>query len=77
VKGESIVLKAKASKVIEKEESDDEKSGSESDKEMALFVKRLNKFIKKKKGQPRRDQFSRRNAFNNRKCQRGSSVTLP
>jgi hypothetical protein len=73
VKGESIALKAKASKVIEKEESDDEKSGSESDKEMALFV---NKFMKKK-GQPRRDQFSRRNAFNNRKCQRGSSVTLP
>jgi uncharacterized FlaG/YvyC family protein len=67
VKGESIALKAKASKVIEKEESDDEKSGSESDKEMALFVKRLNKFMKKK-GQPRRDQFSRRNAFNNRKC---------
>jgi hypothetical protein len=31
VKRKSIALKAKASKVIEKEESDDEESGSESD----------------------------------------------
>jgi hypothetical protein len=43
-----IALKAKASKVIEKEESDDEESESDSDEEMALFVKRFNKFMKKK-----------------------------
>jgi hypothetical protein len=34
---------------------------------MALFVKKFNKFMKKKRGQPRRDQTSRRNAFNDRK----------
>jgi hypothetical protein len=49
VKNEPIPLKAKASKVIEKEESDDE--------EMVVFVKRFNKFMKKK-GQPRRGQSS-------------------
>jgi hypothetical protein len=31
VKGESIALKAKASKAIEKKESEDEENGSESD----------------------------------------------
>jgi hypothetical protein len=41
VKGESIALKAKASKAIEKEESEDEGNGSESDEELALFVKKL------------------------------------
>jgi hypothetical protein len=51
VKGESIALKAKASKVIEKEESDNEGNGSESDEEFALFVKKFNKLMKKKKGQ--------------------------
>jgi hypothetical protein len=40
VKGESIALKAKASKAIEKEESEDEGNGSESDEELALFVKK-------------------------------------
>jgi uncharacterized FlaG/YvyC family protein len=54
VKGESIALKAKASKAIEKEESEDEGNGSESDDELALFVKKFNKFMRKKKGQPRR-----------------------
>jgi hypothetical protein len=34
---------------------------------MALFVKRFNKFMKKK-GQPRRGQSSRRNGFNDGKC---------
>jgi hypothetical protein len=68
VKSESIALKAKASKAIEKEESDDEENGSESDEELALFVKKFNKFMKKKKGQPRKGQTSRRNAFNDRKC---------
>jgi hypothetical protein len=67
VKGESIALKAKASKAIEKEESEDEGNGSESDEEVALFVKKFNKFMRKK-GQPRRGQTSRRNAFNDRKC---------
>jgi hypothetical protein len=68
VKGESIALKAKASKTIEKEESEDEGNGSESDEELALFVKKFNKFLRKKKGQLRRGQTSRRNAFNDRKC---------
>jgi hypothetical protein len=68
VKGESIALKAKASKAIEKEESEDEGNGSESNEELALYVKKFNKFIGKKKGQPRRGQKSRRNAFNDRKC---------
>jgi hypothetical protein len=68
VKGESIALKAKASKAIEKEESEDEGIGSESDEEVALFVKKFNKFMRKKKGQPRRGQTSRRSAFNDRKC---------
>jgi hypothetical protein len=53
VKSESIALKAKVSKAIEKEESDDEESGSDSDGELALIVKRYNKFMKKK-GQPKR-----------------------
>ena len=35
VKGDSIVLKAKASKAIEKEESEDEGNVSESDEELA------------------------------------------
>jgi 6-phosphogluconolactonase/glucosamine-6-phosphate isomerase/deaminase len=35
---------------------------------MVLFVKLFNKFMKKKKGQPRRGQSSIRNAFNDRKC---------
>jgi uncharacterized membrane protein YukC len=68
VKGESIALKAKASKAIEKEESDGEGNGSESDEELDLFVKKFNKLMKKKKGQFRRGQSSRRNAFNDRKC---------
>jgi hypothetical protein len=68
VKGESIALKAKVSKTIEKEESEDEGNGSESDEELALFVKKFNKFMRKKKGQPRRGQTSRKNAFNDRKC---------
>jgi hypothetical protein len=40
----------------------------ESDGDMALFVKKFNKFMKMKRGQPRRGQTSRRNAFNDRKC---------
>jgi hypothetical protein len=68
VKGVSIALKAKASKAIEKEESEDKGNGSESNEELALFVKKFNKFMRKKKGQPRRSQTSRRNAFNDRKC---------
>ena len=68
VKNESIALKAKASKAIEKEDSDDEENESESDGDMALFVKKFNKFMKKKMAQPRRGQTSRRNAFNDRKC---------
>jgi hypothetical protein len=35
---------------------------------LALFVKKFNKFMRKKKGQPRRGQTSRRNSFNDRKC---------
>jgi hypothetical protein len=66
-KSESIALKAKASKTIEKEESGDEESGSDSDGELTLVVKRFNKFMKKK-GQPRRGQSSRRNVFNDKKC---------
>jgi hypothetical protein len=68
VKSESIALKAKASKAIEKEENDDEENGSESDEELALFVKKFNKLMKKKRGQFRRGQSSRKNAFNDRKC---------
>jgi hypothetical protein len=68
VKGESIALKAKVSKAIEKEESEDEGNRSERDEELALFVKKFNKFMRNKKGQPRRGQTSRRNAFNDRKC---------
>jgi hypothetical protein len=67
VKEESIALKAKVSKAIEKEESEDEGNGSESDEELTLFVKKFNKFMRKKKGQPRRGQTLRRNAFNDRK----------
>jgi hypothetical protein len=66
VKGESIALKAKVSKAIEKEESEDKGNGSESDEEFALFVKKFNKFMRKKKGQPRKGQTSRRNVFNDR-----------
>jgi hypothetical protein len=40
---------------------------------MALFVKRFNELMKKKKGQPRKGQSSRRNAFNDRKCLNCSS----
>jgi hypothetical protein len=68
VKGVSIALKAKASKAIEKEESEYKGNGSESNEELALFVKKFNKFMRKKKGQPRRSQTSRRNDFNDRKC---------
>jgi uncharacterized FlaG/YvyC family protein len=46
VKSESISLKAKASKAIKKEESEDG-NGSESDEELDLFVKKFNKFMKK------------------------------
>jgi hypothetical protein len=67
VKGELIAIKAKVSKAIEKEESEDEGNGSESDEKLALFVKKFNKFIRKK-GQPRMGQTSRRNDFNDRKC---------
>jgi uncharacterized protein YjhX (UPF0386 family) len=64
VKGESIAREAKASKAIEKEESEDEGNGSESDEELALFVKKSKKIMRSKKGQPRRDQTSRRKSFN-------------
>jgi Skp family chaperone for outer membrane proteins len=50
VKNESIALKAKASRAIEKEDNDDEENESESDGDMALFVKKFNKFMKKKRG---------------------------
>ena len=53
MKNESIALKAKAFKAIEKEDSDDEENESESDRDMALFVKKFNKFMKKKR-QPRK-----------------------
>jgi hypothetical protein len=68
VKGESIAPKAKASKAIEKEESEDEGNGSENDEELALFVKKFKNFMRNKKGQPRRGQTLRRNDFNDRKC---------
>jgi uncharacterized FlaG/YvyC family protein len=68
VKSESIARKAKASKAIEKEESDDNENGIESDKDLALFVKKFNKLMKKKKGPFIGGQSSRRNAFNDRKC---------
>jgi hypothetical protein len=68
VKNESITLKAKSSKAIEKEDIDDEENERESDGGMALFIKKFNKFMKKKWGEPRRGQTSRRNAFNDRKC---------
>jgi hypothetical protein len=44
---------------MEMEESEDGESGSDSDGELALIVKRFNKFMKKK-GQPRRGQSSRK-----------------
>lgn len=66
VKNDSISLKAKAFKGIKKEESKDEESNSKSDEDMALFVKRFNK-IMKKKGQSRRGQSSK-SAFNDIKC---------
>jgi hypothetical protein len=54
------------------------KSGSERDEEMALFVKRFNKFMKKKKGQPRREQSSRRNVLMIEiALSVGNPVTLP
>jgi hypothetical protein len=65
VKNDSISLKAKAFKGIKKEESEDEESNSKSDEDMALFVKRFNKIMKK--GQSRRGQSSK-SAFNDRKC---------
>jgi hypothetical protein len=55
VRGELIAVKAKVSKAIEKEESEDEGNGSESDEKLALFVKKLIKFMRKK-GQPRMGQ---------------------
>jgi hypothetical protein len=68
-KNKVIALKAKAFKVIEKEESgEDEDEESESHEEMTLLIKRFNKFMRKKKGQPKRAQTSRRNTFNDRKC---------
>jgi hypothetical protein len=60
--------KLKLIRQLKKEDSDDEENESESDGYMALFVKKFNKFMKKKRGQPRRGQTSRRNAFNDRKC---------
>jgi hypothetical protein len=66
VKNDSIALKAKAFKVIQKEESEDEESKSKSDEDTTLFVKIFNKFMKKK-GQSRRGQSSK-SAFNDRKC---------
>jgi hypothetical protein len=87
VKNESIALKAKASKAIEKEDINDEEYESESDGDMALFVRKFNKFMKMKRGQPRRGQTSRRNDFNDRRGQTsrrnafngsvGNPVTLP
>ncbi|WVZ84651.1 hypothetical protein U9M48_031658 [Paspalum notatum var. saurae] len=61
-------LKAKSSKVIEDDDSDDEASESEDDEEMALFVRRFNKFMKKEKGFSKRSQSSKKNPFNERKC---------
>jgi hypothetical protein len=48
VKGESIALKAKVPKAIKKEESEDGGNGSGSDEELSLFVKKFNKFMRKK-----------------------------
>jgi hypothetical protein len=59
--------KLKLIRQLKKEDSDDEENESESDGYMALFVKKFNKFMKKKRGQPRRGQTSRRNAFD-RQC---------
>jgi hypothetical protein len=53
----AIELKAKSSKVIEKEDSDDK---------MALFVKRFNEFMRKKKAQLRKAQSLIMNYFNDR-----------
>jgi uncharacterized FlaG/YvyC family protein len=49
VKGDSIALKAKVPKAIKKEESEDEGNGSGSDEELSLFVKKFNKFMRKKR----------------------------
>ncbi|KAJ1279085.1 hypothetical protein BS78_04G128400 [Paspalum vaginatum] len=67
-KKKCITLKAKSTKVIEEDDSDDEASDSGDDEEMALFVRRFNKFMKKKKGFSRKNQSSKKNPFNERKC---------
>jgi hypothetical protein len=59
VKGESIALKAKASKVIEKEESDDEESGSESDEEMSLFCEKVQQVHKEERTTKERSIFKK------------------
>ncbi|KAJ1268526.1 hypothetical protein BS78_07G141700 [Paspalum vaginatum] len=48
-KKKCIAFKAQASKKVVKYDSEDESNASESDDEMAIFVRRFNKFLKKKK----------------------------
>jgi hypothetical protein len=47
-----LLSKLKLLRQLKKEDSDDEENESESDGDMALFVKKFNKFIKMKRGQP-------------------------
>ncbi|CAO2038807.1 unnamed protein product [Urochloa humidicola] len=61
----NIAFKANSSSQANKFEKDDE--DSDSDKEMTLFVKKFNKFMKKRNNSTK-DQISRKNPFEDRKC---------
>jgi hypothetical protein len=63
VKGESIALKAKVSKAIEKEESEDEGNGSESHDELALFVKKFDKIHEEEEGSTKKGTNIKKKCF--------------
>ena len=62
-KMKSVAFKAQSYKG----ENDEDCNENESDEEMALFVKRFNKFMSKK-SYGRKGQYSKKNPFINNKC---------
>ena len=62
-KKKGVAFKAQSSKG----ENDEDCSEDESDEEIALFVKRFNKFMSKK-SYGRKGQYSKKNPFINKKC---------
>ena len=67
-KKKCVAFKAQSSKASVDEENDDEANEDEEDDEMALFVKRFNKFFDKKKKFSRKGKSSTKNPFNEIKC---------